>query len=146
MNDAPVVTSFDWSVMEDGSTEILLQGYDADGHELTFSIDEDVENGGLEQMEIKNKLKSEKMYNFIDKSNLFYNKIVPEFRSKMNVTFHVEDKEIETKFLEEANNHNLINLKGHRSIGGLRASFYNAVSLEDVEKLIEFMEKFEVSV
>ena len=105
-----------------------------------------LENGGLEQMEIKNKLKSEKMYNFIDKSNLFYNKIVPEFRSQMNVTFHVEDKEIETKFLEESQNHNLINLKGHRSIGGFRASFYNAISLEDVEKLVEFMKKFEVSV
>ena len=100
----------------------------------------------MEQIEIKNKLKSEKMYNFIDKSNLFYNKILPQFRSKMNVTFHVEDKEIETKFLEESKNNNLINLKGHRSIGGFRSSFYNAISLEDVEKLIEFMEKFEVSV
>ena len=76
------------------------------------------------------------MYNFIDKSNLFYNKIVPQFRSKMNITFHVEDKVIETKFLQEADNNNLINLKGHRSIGGFRASLYNAISLEDVEKLI----------
>ena len=105
-----------------------------------------MENGGLEQMGIKNKLKSEQIYNFIDRSNLFYNKVVPEFRSKMNVTFHVEDKVIETKFLEEAEKNNFINLKGHRSIGGFRASLYNAISLEDVEKLVEFMKKFEVSV
>tara|TARA_B100000029_G_C17536488_1_gene945088 strand:+ start:611 stop:1708 length:1098 start_codon:yes stop_codon:yes gene_type:complete len=105
-----------------------------------------LENGGLEQMERRNKLKSEQLYNFIDQSNLFYNKVVPKFRSRMNITFHVEDKLIETKFLREAEKNNLINLKGHRSIGGFRASLYNAISFEDVEKLIQFMKKFEVSI
>ena len=101
------------------------------------------EMGGLEAMEKKNREKSQLLYDAIDSHSDFYTGHAnPESRSLMNVTFTLPDDELQAKFIEEAATHDLASLKGHRSVGGIRASIYNAMPREGVEILANFMKDF----
>lgn len=99
--------------------------------------------GGLEAMDVINGRKAEKLYRAIDNSTLYSNPIEPQSRSRMNVPFVLADAELDRLFLQEADAAGLLNLKGHRSVGGMRASIYNAVSEQAVDALISFMADFE---
>ena len=101
------------------------------------------ETGGLEAMEARNREKATKLYEHIDASQLFKCPVVKEDRSMMNVVFVTGDKDLDKKFIAEAKAKGLVNLAGHRSIGGMRASIYNAMPMEGVDALIEFMKEFE---
>nr|BAN20140.1 phosphoserine aminotransferase [Riptortus pedestris] len=99
--------------------------------------------GGLDEMEKKAKWKSEAVYDVINRSNGFYSCLVkPEYRSKMNATFKIRVPELEAQFLSEAKKLGMIQLKGHRSVGGIRVSLYNAITLDEVKVLVKFMEEF----
>ncbi len=99
--------------------------------------------GGLEAMKVRNEKKAKVLYDFLDESKLFKGTVRPEDRSLMNVTFITGDKELDAKFVKEAAAQGLVELKGHRSVGGMRASIYNAMPIEGVEKLVAFMREFE---
>ena len=99
--------------------------------------------GGLENMEKINRQKAKLLYDYIDASKLYSNPVVPEDRSYTNVPFVTGDKDLDTKFVKEAKEAGIVNIKGHRTVGGMRASIYNAMPLEGVEALIAFMKKFE---
>ena len=99
--------------------------------------------GGLEAMKEYNEKKAKVLYDFLDSSKLFKGTVVPEDRSLMNVPFVTGDEELDAKFVKEATAAGFVNLKGHRSVGGMRASIYNAMPIEGVEKLVEFMKQFE---
>ena len=101
------------------------------------------EVGGLEAMENRNVEKAGLLYDFLDRSKLFKGCAEKDSRSIMNVTFVTGDKDLDAKFVKEAADAGFVNLKGHRSVGGMRASIYNAMPRAGVEKLVEFMEKFE---
>jgi phosphoserine aminotransferase len=100
--------------------------------------------GGIKEMEKRNIKKANLVYNFLDESKLFKGTVVKEDRSLMNVPFILPTDELNAKFIKEAADQGLVNLKGHRSVGGMRASIYNAMPVEGVEKLVEFMKQFEV--
>lgn len=99
--------------------------------------------GGLEEMNRRNEKKAALLYSYLDQSKLFKGTVRKEDRSLMNVTFVTGNKEIDARFVQEASENGLVNLKGHRIVGGMRASLYNAVPYEGVQKLVDFMEKFE---
>ncbi len=99
--------------------------------------------GSLEAMKEYNEKKAAILYNFLDNSELFKGTVVAEDRSLMNVPFITGDADMDAKFVSEAKAAGFINLKGHRSVGGMRASIYNAMPIEGVEKLVEFMTEFE---
>lgn len=99
--------------------------------------------GGLEAMKEKNEKKAKILYDFLDQSKLFKGTVVKEDRSLMNVPFVTGNDDLDAKFVKEAKEAGFENLKGHRSVGGMRASIYNAMPIEGVEKLVEFMKKFE---
>ena len=99
--------------------------------------------GGLEAMKERNEKKSKVLYDYLDSSKLFKGTVEPASRSLMNVPFVTGDKELDAKFVKEAEAAGLVNLKGHRTVGGMRASIYNAMPIEGVEALVEFMKKFE---
>ena len=99
--------------------------------------------GGLEAMKELNEKKAKILYDFLDNSKLFKGTVVPEDRSLMNVPFITGNDELDAKFVAESKKAGFVNLKGHRSVGGMRASIYNAMPIEGVEKLVEFMKKFE---
>ena len=101
------------------------------------------EMGGLEAMKERNERKAKILYDFLDESKLFKGTVEKKDRSLMNVPFVTGDAELDAKFVKEAKAAGLENLKGHRSVGGMRASIYNAMPTEGVEKLVEFMKKFE---
>ena len=101
------------------------------------------EVGGLDKMYEINKKKADLLYGFLDSSELFKGTVVPEDRSLMNVPFVTGDADLDAKFVKEATENGLVNIKGHRTVGGMRASIYNAMPYEGVEKLVEFMKKFE---
>lgn len=101
--------------------------------------------GGLEAMKAHNQKKAEILYNYLDSSAMFSNPVVPKDRSMMNVTFVATTDELNDKFVKEATAAGFVNLKGHRSVGGMRASIYNAMPIEGVEKLVEFMKEFEAN-
>lgn len=100
-------------------------------------------NGGLEAMKERNVKKAKLLYDFLDQSKMFRGTVVPEDRSLMNVPFVTDSEELNAKFIAEADKAGFVNLKGHRTVGGMRASIYNAMPYEGVEKLVAFMEKFE---
>ena len=102
-----------------------------------------LENGGIEVMYQKNLKKANLLYDFLDNSDIFNGTVRKEDRSLMNVTFASKSEELNKKFISEAKEHGLVNLKGHRSVGGMRASIYNAMPYEGVEALVDFMIKFE---
>lgn len=99
--------------------------------------------GGLEAMKKHNEKKAKILYDFLDASTMFKGTVEPDSRSLMNVPFVTGDKDLDTKFIKEATAAGFVNLKGHRSVGGMRASIYNAMPIEGVEALTAFMEKFE---
>ena len=101
------------------------------------------EIGGLENMKKINEKKAAILYNFLDNSNMFKGTVVPEDRSLMNVPFVTGNDELDAKFVKEATENDFVNIKGHRSVGGMRASIYNAMPVEGVEKLVKFMGEFE---
>lgn len=101
------------------------------------------EMGGLEAMKAHNEKKAKILYDFLDGSKLFSGTVVKEDRSLMNVPFITGNDELDAKFVAEAKKAGLENLKGHRSVGGMRASIYNAMPMVGVEKLVAFMKKFE---
>ena len=102
-----------------------------------------LKNGGLEAMKKRNEEKAALLYDYIDSSKLFKATADKECRSMMNVCFVTGDADLDKKFCKEAEAAGLSNLKGHRSVGGMRASIYNAMPREGVEKLVEFMKAFE---
>jgi len=101
------------------------------------------EQGGLEAMEVLNRGKAEKLYSAIDNSDFYANPVEIASRSLMNIPFTLADPELDKVFLQEAEAAGLQNLKGHRSVGGMRASIYNAVGMDAVDALIAFMQDFE---
>lgn len=101
------------------------------------------EKGGLEAMKVHNEKKAALLYDFLDQSKLFQATVSGRDRSLMNIPFITGNEEMDAKFVTEAKKNGLINLKGHRSVGGMRASIYNAMPMEGVEKLVAFMKDFE---
>ena len=101
------------------------------------------EIGGLEKMKELNEKKAKLLYDFLDNSELFKGTVVPEDRSLMNVPFVTGNADLDAKFVKEATEAGLVNIKGHRTVGGMRASIYNAMPYEGVVALVDFMKKFE---
>ena len=99
--------------------------------------------GGLEAMKVRNEAKANTLYDFLDNSKMFSGTVVKEDRSLMNIPFITGNEDLDKKFCKEAEAAGFINLKGHRSVGGMRASIYNAMPIEGVEALVELMKKFE---
>lgn len=99
--------------------------------------------GGLTAMKAYNEKKAKILYDYLDESKMFHGTVAKKDRSLMNVPFVTGDQELDAKFVKEADKAGLKNLKGHRSVGGMRASIYNAMPIEGVEALVEFMKKFE---
>jgi phosphoserine aminotransferase len=99
--------------------------------------------GGLAAMEAHNKAKAEKLYAAIDASPFYGNPVEPAFRSRMNVPFTLAKPEMEKSFAAEAKAAGLVSLEGHRSVGGMRASIYNAMPAAGVDALLAFMAEFE---
>ena len=99
--------------------------------------------GGLEAMKVHNEKKAKILYDFLDSSKLFRGTVRKEDRSLMNVPFVTGDDALDAEFVKAATEAGFVNLKGHRSVGGMRASIYNAMPIEGVEKLVAFMKKFE---
>ena len=99
--------------------------------------------GGLEVMKQRNEEKAKLLYDFLDQSKLFKGTVVPEDRSLMNVPFITGNADLDAKFVKESKEAGLENLKGHRTVGGMRASIYNAMPKEGVEALVAFMKQFE---
>ena len=99
--------------------------------------------GGMKAMETNNRAKAGLLYDYLDESKFFSNKVAKEDRSLMNVTFWLKDKALDGAFLEGAQARGMIQLKGHRIVGGMRASLYNAMSMEGVQTLVAYMKDFE---
>ena len=99
--------------------------------------------GGLEEMKKRNEKKAKLLYDFLDQSRLFKGTVVKEDRSLMNVPFVTGNEELDAMFVKESKAAGFENLKGHRTVGGMRASIYNAMPYEGVEALVAFMKKFE---
>lgn len=99
--------------------------------------------GGLEAMKERNEKKAALLYDYLDNNSLFKGTVVPEDRSLMNVPFITGDKELDAEFVAESTKAGLVNLKGHRTVGGMRASIYNAMPYVGVQKLVDFMSEFE---
>ena len=101
------------------------------------------DKGGVEAMDRMAKARSEKLYNYVDDSDFYSNPIDKKFRSRMNVPFILKDDGLNDAFLKESRENGLIELKGHRSVGGMRASIYNGMPMEGIDTLIQFMQDFE---
>lgn len=101
------------------------------------------EIGGLDKMKERNEYKANLLYDFLDQSAMFSGTVVKKDRSLMNIPFVTGNEDLDKKFVKEAGENGFINLKGHRSVGGMRASIYNAMPVEGVQKLVDFMKKFE---
>ena len=99
--------------------------------------------GGLEVMKERNEKKAKILYDFLDESRLFRGTVEKKDRSLMNVPFVTGDEELDALFVKEAKAAGFVNLKGHRTVGDMRASIYNAMPIEGVEALVEFMREFE---
>jgi phosphoserine aminotransferase len=100
-------------------------------------------NGGVEQMARLNKHTADRLYQYLDQSAFYRNDIPPDFRSHMNIPFQIVDESLHGRFISEAEAAGLSSLKGHRSVGGMRASIYNAMPIEGIEALVGFMQEFE---
>jgi len=101
------------------------------------------EQGGLVEIEKKNIAKAELLYNFIDDSDFYRNNVDKSVRSRMNIPFQLIDDSLNEAFLKESKKANLLTLKGHKLVGGMRASIYNAMPIEGVQALVNFMDEFE---
>ncbi len=100
--------------------------------------------GGISEIEKINREKAKLFYDYLDNSAMFKGTVVPEDRSLMNIPFITGNEELDAKFVKESKAAGFVNLKGHRTVGGMRASIYNAMPIEGVKSLIEFMKKFEL--
>lgn len=103
------------------------------------------ENGGLQAMKEHNEKKAAVLYDFLDQSKLFKGTVVKEDRSLMNIPFVTGDEALDAEFVKQATEAGFVNIKGHRTVGGMRASIYNAMPIEGVEKLVAFMQQFEAA-
>ncbi len=103
------------------------------------------EQGGVSAIQKINEKKAKILYDFLDSSKMFRGTVVKEDRSLMNIPFVTDSDELNAKFIKEATEKGFVNLKGHRSVGGMRASIYNAMPVEGVEALVEFMKEFEAN-
>jgi phosphoserine aminotransferase len=101
--------------------------------------------GGIAAMQAVNQAKAQALYSFLDNSGFYVSPVQPQSRSRMNVPFFLHNESLNTAFLEQAEAAGLLQLKGHKSVGGMRASIYNAVPMQAVQALISFMENFERS-
>ncbi|RKM62395.1 3-phosphoserine/phosphohydroxythreonine transaminase [Butyrivibrio sp. CB08] len=101
------------------------------------------QQGGLAEMKKRNEEKAAVLYDYLDQSKMFKGTVRPEDRSLMNVPFVTDSEDLNAKFIKEATAAGFVSLKGHRTVGGMRASIYNAMPIEGVKKLVEFMDKFE---
>jgi phosphoserine aminotransferase len=101
------------------------------------------QQGGLAAMEKKNIEKAKLLYDFLDGSQFFRNPVAKEDRSRMNVPFTLKDSALDEPFLKGASADGMVQLKGHRSVGGMRASIYNAMPIEGVQRLVSYMRDFE---
>ena len=99
--------------------------------------------GGLEAMKVHNEKKAKILYDFLDGSEMFRGTVIKQDRSLMNVPFVTGNEELDAAFVKAATEAGFVNLKGHRTVGGMRASIYNAMPMEGVEKLVQFMDRFE---
>ena len=99
--------------------------------------------GGVKAMGKLNQLKAQTLYNYVDQSDFYRNDVDTRYRSWMNVPFLLADERLNDKFVADAEAHGLLALKGHRMVGGMRASLYNAMPLEGVQTLVTFMREFE---
>lgn len=99
--------------------------------------------GGVAAMEKINIQKAELIYSYLNSTDFYTNRVPAEFRSRMNVPFFLRDESLNATFIEEANKQDLVQLKGHASVGGMRASIYNAMPIDGVQKLVDFMKDFE---
>ncbi len=138
-SDTPAM--LDWQLMaENGSMYNTPPCWSIYMAKLVF--DWLLENGGLEQMKRQNEKKASLLYDYLDGQSYYTSTVDKKCRSMMNVVFVTGDAELDKKFVKEADAAGLKNLKGHRSVGGMRASIYNAMPYEGVEALVEFMKKF----
>jgi phosphoserine aminotransferase len=105
------------------------------------------ENGvtGVAAMELRNIAKAKLLYDFLDQSQLYENRVEKSFRSRMNVPFYLKDESRNDAFLAGAKARGLLQLKGHKSVGGMRASIYNAIPLEGVQALVSYLKDFEAT-
>ena len=99
--------------------------------------------GGLKQMEVINRAKAKLLYDFLDQTEFYYSPVAKSDRSLMNVPFRLRNEALDEKFLKQAKQSGLVELKGHRSVGGMRASIYNAMPVEGVTALVAFMREFQ---
>ena len=99
--------------------------------------------GGIPAMEARNIAKAKRLYDAIDRSQLYFNKVNPACRSRMNVPFYLRDESLNDAFLAGARAKGLLQLKGHKSVGGMRASIYNAMPMEGVQALVDYLREFE---
>lgn len=140
--DKKTPTTFNWKIQSDNKSMINTPStFSIYVAGLVFKWIE--KNGGLKMIEKKNIEKADYLYKYIDSSSFYYNNIDKNNRSRMNVPFRIHDDELTMKFVAEAEEQGLYQLKGHRLVGGLRASIYNAMPMEGVEALVEFMKIFE---
>ncbi|SCV23063.1 Phosphoserine aminotransferase [Bacillus cereus] len=102
------------------------------------------EQGGVSAIEEQNRMKSSLLYNFLDESKLFTSPVDPTYRSLMNIPFTTPSEELNNEFLQKAKERGLVTLKGHRSVGGMRASIYNAMPAHGVQQLVNYMKEFEL--
>ncbi len=138
---ADIPTVLDYSIMaENGSMYNTPPCYCIYIAKLVYEWIDNL--GGLEKMKELNMKKANVLYDYLDNQDYYIAPVKKESRSMMNVTFITGDTELDKKFASEASAHGLKNLKGHRSVGGMRASIYNAMPYEGVVKLVEFMKKF----
>jgi len=140
--DKRTPSTFNWKIQSDNNSMINTPA--------TFSIyiaglvfKWILARGGLESIEAQNIKKAMDLYNYIDSSDFYYNRIDSGNRSRMNVPFSISDDSLTSKFVSEAEESGLYGLKGHRLVGGLRASIYNAIDIEGVTALVDFMRRFE---
>jgi phosphoserine aminotransferase len=101
------------------------------------------QQGGVGEVEKRNKKKAALLYDFLDSNSFYRNPVAREDRSRMNVPFTLKDPSLDELFLKGAGERGMVQLKGHRSVGGMRASIYNAMPLEGVQRLVEYMKEFE---
>jgi phosphoserine aminotransferase len=101
------------------------------------------QQGGIPVIEKRNLEKARLLYDFLDASGFFHNPVAKEDRSRMNVPFTLKDAKLDEEFLKGAAKEGMVQLKGHRSVGGMRASIYNAMPIEGVRHLVQYMKDFE---
>ncbi|MFK4289141.1 phosphoserine aminotransferase [Bacillus sp. RC240] len=102
------------------------------------------EQGGVSAIEEQNRMKSSLLYNFLDESKLFTSPVDPTYRSLMNIPFTTPSEELNNQFLQKSKERGFVTLKGHRSVGGMRASIYNAMPTQGVQELVDYMKEFEL--